>query len=1226
MSFLDVLRQVREVTLGAYANQDVPFEKLVEELQPERDLSRQPLFQVLFSLENAPLEESVLPGITLTPFGSGESAARFEITLEMSEFGERLGGALRYNVDLFEESTIKRMVEHYVRLLEAVVLDPQQAISALPLLGEGERHQQSVEWNNTATDFPSTLGLHRLFESRAAAAPHSLALWDADSQLTYGELNQRANQLARHLRSLGVRAESRVGICLPRSIEMVVAMLGVLKAGGAYVPLDPQYPLERLAVMLEDAQAVVVVTSEEEADSLPSQWAQMVMMDTDREEIGKKSGADLSAEESESREVGGDGLAYIIYTSGSTGVPKGVAVTHRGITRLVSNTNYIELGADCKMAHVSNISFDASTFEIWGSLLNGGQLFNLSRDTALSPQELAAQIKQHNLSTIFLTTALFNQVVREVPDAFNTMREVLFGGEAVDVRSVRTILAAGGPQRLLHVYGPTESTTFTTWHAIGEVSESATTITIGQPVSNTQVYVLDAEMEMVAVGVTGELYIGGDGLARGYWHRPEQTAERFVPHPFSTEPGARLYRTGDLVRHLPDGNIEFIGRRDAQVKLRGFRIELGEIESVLGTHTAVSECVVAVLGQADEKRLVAYVVSVEGLEAVDGSVLRAYLKERLPEYMVPSTVVFLTELPLTPNGKVDRKALPEPERSGGATGAGYIAARTPVEEVLCRVWEQLLKVERVSIDDNFFELGGHSLLATQIISRVRESFSVELPLRVIFESPTVSEIAETIEKSIRAEEGIVLSPIVPVSRDRQLPLSFSQQRLWFIDRFEPDSAAYNVPAGVRLRGQINVPALEQALSELIRRHEALRTVFAEVDGLPVQVIIPAEPLPLAITEIAGLSEDERLIAARRIVTDDALLPFDLARGPLLRTGLLRLADDDHIVLFTMHHIVSDGWSIGVLIREIAALYTAFTKGEPSPLEELPIQYADFAAWQREWLQGEVLESELRYWRQALSGAPDMLQLPTDRPRPSVQSSHGANQSIVLSEEVTSGLKQLCRAEGVTIFMTLLTAFQTLLYRYTGQDDIVIGTPIAGRNRADIEGLIGFFVNTLVLRTKIRAELSFRELLKEVREITLGAYAHQDLPFEKLVEELQPERDMGHTPLFQVMFMLQSAPHEVEELPGVLMTNFNSQQTTAKFDLTLSLVETGDKIAGNLEYNTDLFDAATIAKMTGYLQNILESIVKQPDALVGELELLSEQESVLLAEEIGIEEFDESFSF
>jgi amino acid adenylation domain-containing protein len=1222
MSFLDVLRQVREVTLGAYANQDVPFEKLVEELQPERDLSRQPLFQIMFALQNTPLEESELPGIAITPFAPGEAAARFEMTLDMTEFGEQLGGALRYNVDLFEESTIKRLVEHYVRLLQAVVLDPQQAISDVPLLSEEERQRQLVEWNDTSTEFPASVGVHRLFESCAAASPLSVALIDDDLQLSYGELNQRANQLARYLRGLGVGCEDRVGICLPRSIEMVVAMLGVLKAGAAYVPLDPQYPLERLALMLEDAQAVVIVTSEEQAGSLPSQWAQVVMVDSDREEIEKESGADISAAELEYREVQGDGLAYIIYTSGSTGTPKGVAVTHRGITRLVRNTNYIEIGAGSRVAHASNVSFDASTFEIWGSLLNGGQIINISRDTALSSQALVAEIKQHNISTMFMTTALFNQVAREVPDAFNSMQNVLFGGEAVDVRSVRTILAAGGPQRLLHVYGPTESTTFTTWHEIGDVSESATTIAIGQPISNTQVYVLDEELQPVPVGVSGELCIGGAGLARGYWRRPEQTAERFIPNPFGPEVGGRLYRTGDLVRCQSDGDIEFIGRRDEQVKLRGFRIELGEIESVLGAHASVRECVVAVIGEADDRRLVAYVV---GAEAVNGSVLRAYLKDKLPEYMVPSAIVTLEEIPLTPNGKVDRKALPAPEWSGEAS-SGFVAARTPVEEMLCGIWEQLLKREQVGIHENFFELGGHSLLATQVISRVRESFNVELPLRVIFESPTISEISETIEEAMRAEEGVALSPIIPISRDKQLPLSFSQQRLWFIDRFEPESAAYNVPACVRLRGQIDVPALEQALSELIRRHETLRTVFGEVEGLPVQVIMPAAPLHLAITDIGELSEEERLIEARRLVTYDALLPFDLSRGPLLRTGLVRLADDDHIVLFTMHHIVSDGWTIGVLIRELAALYTAFTNNEPSPLPELPIQYADFAAWQREWLQGEVLESELRYWRHALSGAPAMLQLPTDRPRPSVQSSHGANQLIVLSEELTAGLKQLSRAEGVTLFMTLLTSFQTLLYRYTGQDDIVIGSPIAGRNRADIEGLIGFFVNTLVLRTRIPAKISFRELLKEVREVTLGAYTHQDLPFEKLVEELQPERDMGHTPLFQVMFVLQSAPSEVEELAAVSMTNFNSQQTTAKFDLTLSLVETGDRIAGSLEYNTDLFDAATIARMASYWQNILESVVTQPDALVDDLELLSEDEHALLLEEISIEELDESFSF
>jgi len=1221
MSFLDVLRQVREVTLGAYANQDVPFEKLVEELQPERDLSRQPLFQILFALQNAPLGESDLPGITLTPFAPGEAAARFEITLDMTEFGEQLGGALRYNVDLFEESTIKRLAEHYVRLLEAVVLDPQRPISDLPLLSEEERHQQLVEWNDTRTEFPASLGVHRLFESRVASSPLSVALIEDNVQLSYDELNQRANQLARHLRTLGVGEESRVGIFLPRSIDLVVVQLAVLKAGGAYVPLDPQYPLERLSQMLEDAQTVVVVTNEELADSLPSQLAQVVMVDGDRAVIEQQSKENLSGGARE--DEGGEALAYLIYTSGSTGTPKGVAVTHRGITRLVCETNYASFAADEVFLQLAPASFDASTFEIWGALLNGARLA-IMPDGQASLSEIGAALRQYQVTTLWLTAGLFHLMVEEQLEALLGLRQLLAGGDVLGVSQVRRFLeAAEGKSRLINGYGPTENTTFTCCHVMAEASEIWSSVPIGRAVSNTQVYVLDDELQAVPVGVSGELCIGGDGLARGYWRRPEQTAEKFVPNPFGKETGERLYRTGDLVRYMPDGKLEFIGRRDQQVKLRGFRIELGEIESVLGTHTSLTECVVAVIGEAGDKRLVAYVV---GHEAVDGSELRSYLKDRLPEYMVPSAFVTLEEVPLTPNGKVDRKALPEPEWNGREASSGFVAARTPVEEMLCGIWEQLLKTEQVGIHENFFELGGHSLLATQVISRVRESFNVELPLRVNFESPTIAEISETIEEAMRAEEGVALSPILQISRDRELPLSFSQQRLWFIDRFEPESAAYNVPTSVRLRGRIDVPALEKALSELIRRHETLRTVFAEVEGLPVQVIMPAAPLHLAITDIGGLSEEERLIEARRLVTYDALLPFDLSRGPLLRTGLIRLADDDHIVLFTMHHIVSDGWSIGVLIREIGALYKAFTGGEPSPLPELAIQYADFAAWQREWLQGEVLESELRYWRQALSGAPAMLHLPTDRPRPSVQSSHGANHLIVLSEELTASLKELSRAEGVTLFMTLLASFQTLLYRYSGQDDIVIGTPIAGRNRADIEGLIGFFINTLVLRTRITAKLSFRELLKEVREVTLGAYTHQDLPFEKLVEELQPERDMGHTPLFQVMFALQSAPREVEELAEVVMTNFTSQQTTAKFDLTLSMEESGDRIAGSLEYNTDLFDAATIARMATYWQNILESIVTQPDTLVDDLELLSEQEHALLLEEISIEEFDESFSF
>jgi len=1220
-TFKELLRRVREKTLEAYTHQDLPFDKLVEVLNPDRDLSLAPIFQVKLIIQNLPGEVLQISDLELSRLSQEAGVARFDIVFNISDTREGVVGSVEYNTDLFDASTIKRMVSHFRVLLESAVANPERRLSELSLLSEDERYQQLVEWNDTGAEFPSSLGVHRLFESRVASSPLSVALIEDNVQLSYDELNQRANQLARHLRTLGVGVESRVGIFLPRSVDLVVSMLAALKAGGAYVPLDPQYPLERLSQMLEDAQTMVVVTNEELADSLPSQWAQVVMVDGDREVIEQQSKENLSAGTRE--DEGGEALAYLIYTSGSTGTPKGVAVTHRGITRLVRETNYASFAADEVFLQLAPASFDASTFEIWGALLNGARLA-IMPDGQASLAEIGAALRQYQVTTLWLTAGLFHLMVEEQLEALLGLRQLLAGGDVLGVSQVRRYLeAADGTGRLINGYGPTENTTFTCCHVMKEASEIWSSVPIGRAVSNTQVYVLDDELQAVPVGVSGELCIGGDGLARGYWRRPEQTAEKFVPNPFGKETGERLYRTGDLVRYLPDGKLEFIGRRDQQVKLRGFRIELGEIESVLGTHTSVRECVVAVIGEADDKRLVAYVV---GHEAVDGSELRSYLKDRLPEYMMPSAFVTLEEVPLTPNGKVDRKALPEPEWNGREASSRFVAARTPVEEMLCGIWEQLLKTEQVGVHENFFELGGHSLLATQVISRVRESFNVELPLRVIFESPTIAEISETIEEAMRAEEGVALSPIIQISRDRELPLSFSQQRLWFIDRFEPESAAYNVPTSVRLRGRIDVPALEKALSELIRRHETLRTVFAEAEGLPVQVIMPAAPLHLAITDIGGLSEEERLIEARRLVTYDALLPFDLSRGPLLRTGLVRLADDDHIVLFTMHHIVSDGWSIGVLIREIGALYKAFTGGEPSPLPELSIQYADFAAWQREWLQGEVLESELRYWRQALSGAPAMLHLPTDRPRPSVQSSHGANHLILLSEELTASLKELSRAEGVTLFMTLLASFQTLLYRYSGQDDIVIGTPIAGRNRADIEGLIGFFINTLVLRTKVTAKLSFRELLKEVREVTLGAYTHQDLPFEKLVEELQPERDMGHTPLFQVMFALQSAPREVEELAEVAMTNFTSQQTTAKFDLTLSMEESGDRIAGSLEYNTDLFDAATIARMATYWENILESIVTQPDALVDDLELLSEQEHALLLEEISIEEFDESFSF
>ena len=722
-------------------------------------------------------------------------------------------------------------------------------------------------------------------------------------------------------------------------------------------------------------------------------------------------------------------------------------------------------------------------------------------------------------------------------------------------------------------------------------------------------------MEPVAPGTIGELYLAGDGLARGYLGRPELTAERFVPDLFAIEGSGRLYRTGDLVRYRAGGELEYMGRADHQVKVRGYRIELGEVETALRSYEGVQDAVVVVSESEGDKRLVGYVVGADGA-AVNSGQLREWLRQRLPEYMVPSVFVSLDELPLTPNGKVDRKALP-------AAGAArpeereYVAPRNAVEEVLSGIWAEVLKQEQVSVHDNFFELGGHSLLATQLMSRVRTSFAVELPLRALFQQPTVAGLALSVETARLGDQQLA-PPVVRVSRDEPLPLSFAQQRLWFIDQLQPGSPAYNIPMAVRLSGRLNLEVTERTFAEVVRRHEALRTRFVAQDGQPVQVVQEAGAFAIPITDLSDVPEGEREERVRALAMAEAQRPFDLQAGPLLRVSLLRLAEEDHVALFTMHHIVSDGWSMGILVREVAALYGAYVRGEESPLPELAVQYGDFAAWQREWLQGEVLDRQLSYWKERLRGAPPALELPTDRPRPTVLTQRGAQHGFRLSTELSRGLQELSRREGVTLFMVLLSAFALLLKRYTGQEDIVVGSPIAGRNRGEVEGLIGFFVNTLVLRTDVSGDPSFRELLERVKEVALGAYAHQDLPFEKLVEELQPERSLGHTPLFQVMLVLQNAPGGEVELPGLKLTPLDgggggesgrgaSEGGTAKFELTLTMVETREGLRGAVNYNRDLFDGTTIERMMQHWSRLLEAVAGDATQRLSELPMLSRAE-------------------
>ena len=1199
-SFSKLLRRVRETALSAYAHQDLPFEKLVEELQPERDMTRSPLFQVTFTMQNAPGEALELPGLSLSRVQTSEDSVKFELSLVLEERQGAIAGAMAYKRDLFEATTIERLMASYERVLQAVVEDAEQRVLEIDLLSETERQQILYGWNETRTEHRDALTIHRLFTAQAARSGEAVALVFEGEQLSYAELDRRSNQLAHHLVSLGVTPDSLVAVALDRSLELFIALLGILKAGAAYLPLDLSYPLPRLSFMLADAGAPLLLTTEALADELPIQWTPPVLLDTDWDVIALNSDEALPE-----TVVAADQLAYVMYTSGSTGTPKGVAVTHAGVVRLVTSPNYIRLDRDETLLQLAPLTFDASTLEVWGALLNGARLVVMPPG-ASALDEISRVIVDEGVTTLWLTAGLFHLMVDEQLAGLSHVNQLLAGGDVLSVRHVEKYLAAidGSEQRLINGYGPTENTTFTCCHVMNGQTRLNWSVPIGRPITNTRVYVLDAEMQGVPVGVVGELYAGGAGLARGYFNQPELTAERFVPHPHSAEPGERLYRTGDTVRWHENGELEFIGRVDGQVKIRGFRIEVGEIEAVLTAHPAVREAVVLVReDERRDKRLAAYVVQ-KAESAVTAGELKDYLRERLPEYMQVQWVVAVAELPLTTNGKVDRRALQalEVEIAGGENAQ----ARTPVEEILAAIWEEVLGRKTVSVHDNFFELGGHSLLATQVISRVRDVFGQEVALRSLFEQPTVAGLAREIEAG-RLEAELQAPPLQRVARAERLPLSFAQQRLWFLDQLAPGSSFYNIPAAVRLNGLLNVAALERTLSEVVRRHEVLRTHFIAIDGEPVQVIEAAAPIKLDVLDLSALDEVERTAETERLVAEESARPFDLSRGPLLRMSLLRLSEDEHVALLTMHHIVSDGWSIGLLVREVAALYSAYVRGEESPLEELPLQYADFAHWQRNWLQGDVLAAQFTYWREALAGAPAFIDLPLDKPRPPIQGFRGADYPLQLSAELSAQLKDLSRQNGATLFMTLLAAFELLLCRYAGQEQVLVGSPIANRNRSETEGLIGFFVNTLVLRGDVRGNPSFRELLRRVRETALGAYAHQDMPFEKLVEELQPERDMSRSPLFQVVFVLQNAPGEALELEGLRLSRVGSAGDTAKFELTLGLEEVGDTIAGALNYNCDLYEAETIGRLAASYERVLQAVVADAEQRVSELRLLSEME-------------------
>ncbi|MGD1807088.1 amino acid adenylation domain-containing protein [Dapis sp. BLCC M126] len=1216
-NFSDVLKQVRQVTLESYTRQDVPFEQLVEALQPERSLSYSPLFQVMFILQNAPMDKLELPGLTLTPLGGDNVTAKFDLTLSMREIDTEIEGFLEYNTDIFDATTIIRMGEHFQQLLEAIIANPEQPITKIPLLKEAERNQLLVEWNDTAVEYPSDKCIHQLFEEQVEKNPDAVAVVFEQEQLTYQQLNAKANQLARYLQSLGVKPETLVGISIDRSLEMVIGLLGILKAGGAYVPIDPSYPPERLSYMLEDSALPVLLTSGSVMELLPEHSAQAICLDSNWDAIATQSIENIVSG------VTPENLAYTIYTSGSTGKPKGVQICHQSVVNfLVSMNSYLRLTAEDTLSAITTISFDIAALELYLPLTLGAKLAVISRQIATDGNQLLDYLEKSSTTVMQATPATWQMLLTAGLSKANLDIKILCGGEALTVKMANELKKSG--MELWNLYGPTEATIWSAIYNVGNdsklIESGKVTTPIGSPIANTQLYILDKNDQPVPIGVAGELHIGGTGLARGYLNRPELTAEKFIIWKESggrdvacnvlTESGVRkeeeltslklegqrLYKTGDLARYLPDGNIEYLGRIDNQVKLRGFRIELGEIESVLNQYPKVEQTVVTVQEyNPGDKRLVAYLVCHSESPTTDE--LRSFVKEKLPDYMIPSAFVMLEAFPLTPNGKINRRAL-KPPTDWGSSAQSFVPPSTPVEKQLAAIWSEVLRIEKVGIHDNFFEIGGHSLLVIQVQNRLKEIFSTKLTVIDLFKNPTIATLARIVEL-ISTTEISESQSIQPISRQLKLPLSFSQQRLWFIDQLEKN-AAYNISLSTRLHGILKLDILEQAFVEIIRRHEVLRTSFQVVDGEAVQIISDNTDFSLSVIDWRELPKAEQEEKVRELGISEGQHIFDLSQNPLLRVSLIKLTEQEHILVFVIHHIIFDEWSFGILIQELATLYDAFARGKRSPLSDLSIQYADFAYWQRQYLQGNLFTEQLAYWQQQLAGVPTVLALPKDKPRSEVQSFRGATTTFELPSELSNKIKEVSQSEKVTLFMMLLTGFQTLFYCYSQQQDFCIGSPIANRNRRETEGIIGFFVNTLVLRANSSGNPSFRELLQRVKETAMGAFAHQDLPFEKLLEELKIERSLSHNPLFQVWFVFNNMPMSTLKMSGLNFTPLELDNGFVRHDLRLGLWETTVGFSGSFQYKTDLFDAETINSMVKDLETIFTHIVGNVDMKLSEM--------------------------
>lgn len=1204
MSVRAFMQRVQKQVLDAQANQDLPFEYLVEQLQPERDPSRNPFFQIVCTMLNAPAARVDSAGLTMTPLRAATATAKFDLSLLLTETPAGFTGNWEYTTDLFTAESIRRMHRHWQCILEAMVADPEQSLAQLPLLQAAEEQHMLLDWNATQKDFAFPHCLPLLVEQQVERTPDAVAVIFEEQILTYRALDQRANALAHVLRRHGVESEHLVGICLSRSLEMLIALLAILKAGGAYVPLDPTNPPERLRLMIQDAGLSLMLTQPQWRQSLEPLVDTLLVIDLSEEE---PSGPEAAAPPA--RYFHPEQLAYVIYTSGSTGKPKGVMTSQRGIcNRLFWAQQTYQMRPEESILHKSPLTFDISIEELFWPLMVGAHTVIARPEGHRDSEYIVQTIVREQISILRLVTPMLAVLVETAGlEACRTLRLLICGGETL-VREVvqRFYTRLPRTQVVLHnFYGATEASVDSTFW-VCEPEDERGVVPVGCPMSNVAIYVLDGRMKPVPVGVVGDIYIGGISLARGYLGQSRLTAERFVPDPHGQSAGGRLYQTGDQGRYLSDGVLEFVGRKDTQVKLRGYRIELGEIEAALSAAPGIKDAVVVVREDIPgNQRLVAYLVREPG-SVGSTSALRATLRERLPEYMVPGSLVELESLPLTSNGKVDRQSLPPLRFSALEQEEAYIAPRTPVEQLLGEIWASVLGTDRIGVHDDFFALGGHSLLATQVVSRVQETFQRKLPLQTFFARPTLAGLAEEVQNALREREESLRPPLQPRLPGMDLPLSPAQQGLWLQEKLAPGNPFYIVPLAIRLEGLLNFPALSRSVNELISRHEILRTRFVESAGRPVQVIREQLELVIPLVNLQGCAAESQQQEIQKLISAEANQLFNLSAGPLLRATVLRVDSRQHIFLLSIHHIVTDGWSMSVLAQELTTLYAASAAGQASTLARLPVQYADFVLWQQAWLQGPVLKQQASYWREQLAGLVP-LQLPTDYPRPARSAFHGAQLPFQFSPQLSRSLLHMSRQAGVTLFMTLLAAFQLVLSRYSGQEDIAVGTAIANRQQSELEALIGCFVNVLLLRTRINHRQTVRELLQQVREVCLGAYMHQDLPFRDLMELLQPERDLGHNALLRAIFALHNTPARTTAVDDLTLVPLRMGTGAILFDLGLSLVETPEGLQGVWEYRSELFEAATIKRMQSYFQLLLEAMVESQERPLIDLPALPHDE-------------------